>query len=376
MNYHEEQKVDSIKKLRKLSYELPPFLAEYFRGIELNTAERTRLGYAHDLKIFFHYLVSEVPAFEGKAVGHLTADDLNKVTAGDIEGFLNYVSYYTADPDSDAEPQEYQNGEKGKARKLAAVRSMFKFFYKKQVVSADPAALVSTPKIHDKNIIRLDAGEIARLLDQVESGEKLSDRQQQYHKLTQLRDVALITTLLGTGMRISECVGLDIDDVDFDNNGLRIIRKGGNEAVVYFGGEVRKALLDYLAERKQQDTVKGHENALFLSMQKKRMSVRAIELLVDKYSKTITTLKHITPHKLRSTYGTALYNETGDIYLVADVLGHKDVNTTRKHYANMDENRRRAAANAVVLRDEELAAMKDVNPTVEIEHKKSSDEGK
>ncbi len=360
MTYHEEQKKDTLQKLRKLIFELPLFCSDYFAGIELKTQERTRLGYARDLKIFFRYLSEEVLAFDGIKPDAFTLADLEKVSPENIEGFLTYLSYYS-NVDGD-EVEEHQNGEKGKARKLAAVRSLFKYFYQKGKISGDPAMLVSTPKIHEKNIIRLDAGEIARLLDQVESGEKLTARQQSYHQYTQLRDVALITTLLGTGMRISECVGLDISDVDFDNNGLRIIRKGGNESVVYFGNEVRKALKDYMTERKQMSPLPGHENALFLSMQNKRLSVRAIQLLVDKYSKTITTLKHISPHKLRSTYGTALYNETGDIYLVADVLGHKDVNTTRKHYARMEEERRRSAANAVTLRDEELARQTDINP--------------
>jgi site-specific recombinase XerD len=97
--------------------------------------------------------------------------------------------------------------------------------------------------------------------------------------------------------------------------------------------------------------VEGHEDALFLSMQNKRITVRAVENLVKKYSSTVTSLKKITPHKLRSTYGTSLYRETGDIYLVADVLGHKDVNTTRKHYAALEEDRRRKAAKAVTLRE-------------------------
>ena len=91
---------------------------------------------------------------------------------------------------------------------------------------------------------------------------------------------------------------------------------------------------------------------LFLSIQNRRITVRAVENLVKKYAKTVTTLKKITPHKLRSTFGTNLYNETGDIYLVADVLGHKDVNTTRKHYAAMQDANRRKAARIIHLREE------------------------
>lgn len=87
-------------------------------------------------------------------------------------------------------------------------------------------------------------------------------------------------------------------------------------------------------------------------MQKKRIGVRAVEKLVKKYASQVTTLKKISPHKLRSTYGTTLYRETGDIYLVADVLGHSDVNTTKKHYAQQSDDNRRRAARIVKLREE------------------------
>ena len=163
--------------------------------------------------------------------------------------------------------------------------------------------------------------------------------------------MALLTLLLGTGIRVSECVGIDIDDIDFKTNGIRVHRKGGYNTTVYFPDEVRTALINYLEDRKLKIPEEGSENALFLSMQNKRITVRAVENLVKKYSRNVTTLKKITPHKLRSTFGTNLYKESGDIYLVADVLGHKDVNTTRKHYAAQDDENRRRAANMVKLRE-------------------------
>ena len=196
--------------------------------------------------------------------------------------------------------------------------------------------------------------EVAALLDFIEAGgDDMSEHQKNYLKKTRVRDLAIITLLLGTGVRVSECVGLDLNDVDFRNNAIRVMRKGGNEMFVYFGDEVENALKNYIDERKNTAALPGSENALFLSSQRKRISVKAVENLVKKFSKHITTTKHITPHKLRSTYGTALYQETGDIYLVADVLGHKDVNTTKKHYAAMSDMRRRKAANAVTLREQE-----------------------
>ncbi len=222
------------------------------------------------------------------------------------------------------------------------------------MIEKNPAVLVPLPKLHEKEIIRLDADEVAILLDQVEDGTGLTKAQQRFHKVTKTRDVAILTLLLGTGIRVSECVGLDIGDVDFKNNGIKIRRKGGYEAIIYFGEEVENALQDYIDERFHIIPQSGHENALFLSIQNRRISVRAVENMVKKYSSTVTSLKKITPHKLRSTYGTSLYRETGDIYLVADVLGHKDVNTTKKHYAALEDERRRYAADKVRLREKEL----------------------
>ena len=191
-------------------------------------------------------------------------------------------------------------------------------------------------------------------MDYVESaGSTLSGQALKYYEKTRDRDLAILTLLLGTGIRVSECVGLDLTDVDFKNNGITVTRKGGNQMVVYFGNEVAEALKQYMqGDRKVLSPLPGHENALFLSTQRRRMGVQAVENMVKKYSRQVTPNKKITPHKLRSTYGTSLYRETGDIYLVADVLGHKDVNTTKKHYAAIDENRRRQAASAVKLRED------------------------
>ena len=225
--------------------------------------------------------------------------------------------------------------------------------FKRQIISKNPTLLVEMPKMHEKAIIRLDTDEIAMLLDYVDhGGDNLTGQRKAYFEKTKNRDLAILTLLLGTGIRVSECVGLDLQDIDFKNNGITVTRKGGNQMVVYFGEEVENALKTYLyTTRKQTIPLSGHENALFLSTQRKRMGVQAVENMVKKYAREVTPNKKITPHKLRSTYGTALYKETGDIYLVADVLGHKDVNTTKKHYAAIDEDRRRQAAGAVKLRE-------------------------
>ena len=231
----------------------------------------------------------------------------------DIEEYLEYLKYY-----KDESGIIHTNNDRGLHRKLAALRSFFNYYYKREILKNNPTVVLDMPKT--------------------------------YFLKNKTRNLALFTLLLGTGIRVSECVGLDIEDIDFKNNRIKIIRKGGKEDFVYFNDEVTEALYDYYAERINIETKIGHEHAFFLSIQKRRMSVQSIEDLVKDCAKHVTTIKHITPHKLRSTYGTNLYRETGDIYLVAEVLGHNDVNTTRKHYAAMEEDRKRKAASAVKLR--------------------------
>lgn len=344
--YHEQVNIKNEVHLRSQLDALPEFCKEYFIGMEQRTSSRTRIAYAYDLGIFFHYLRDRNPYFGKMDFSKWKVKDLDFITPTDIEEYLSYLKYYVKDG------KEFTNDERGIARKLACLRSFYNYYFRKEVIEKNPAALVQMPKRHDKAIIRFDIDEVVHFLDEVEDGTKLTDKQKTFHEKTKKRDLAMMTLLLGTGIRVSECVGLNIDDIDFNNNGIKIHRKGGTETVVYFGDEVRTALLSYLEERKSIIPNEGSSDAVFISMQNRRISVRAVENLVKKYARLVTTLKNITPHKLRSTYGTNLYKETGDIYLVADVLGHKDVNTTKKHYAALEDERRRKAAKAVHLRKE------------------------
>lgn len=346
-SYFEERTISSLERIRKIADNLPYYVEEFFVGIENRTTPLTRLNYAYDLRIFFDFLSRKV--FRGKKeVLDISIEDLDKLAASDIELFLSYLSHYTING------KEESCTERGKSRKLATIRSFFKFFFNKGVLTANVAAKVAMPKLHDKEIVRLESdgkiNEIAAIINTADTGNGLSAKQQQFHKKTRIRDVAILTLFLGTGIRISELVGLNTEDIDFNSNAFVVTRKGGNRTILYFGDEVKAALEEYLAERNGDDAVKN-EPALFLSLRKKRISTREVQDLVKKYAKIVSPLKKITPHKLRSTFGTNLYRETGDIYVVADVLGHKDVNTTKKHYAAISDDIRKRAVKSVKLRD-------------------------
>lgn len=343
--YNEQINKEIIVKMRGILHELPKFCGIFFNGIDATTLPRTKLGYAYDLRIFFNYIIENNPKYKSYEMCNLPLELLEELNTLDLEEYMNYLKLYEKDN------IEYTNNEQGLKRKFSALRAMYNYFFSREMIKDNPAVKVKMPRIHEKDIVRLEPNEIAQLLDEVESGNSLSKKQKQYHNKTKVRDLAILTLLLGTGLRVSECVGIDINDINFDICGVKVRRKGGKESVVYFGEEVMEALLSYSEERMHMIPMEGHDNAFFLSSQLKRIGVRTVENLVTKYASLVTNIKHITPHKLRSTYGTALYKETGDIYLVADVLGHSDVNTTRRHYAAQEDERRRRARNAVTLRE-------------------------
>lgn len=353
-DYYVERNNKNLEKIDELLENgLPSFCYDYFLGIDSQTSALTRLNYAYDLKIFFYFLTQK--KFRKKTVQEITLEDLENVTSTDIEYFLSYLSHYTY------EGKEHNCNERAKARKLSSVRAMFKYFFNKNYISVDNAAKVSTPKLHEKPIIRLDSDEVYDILGVAESGDGLSNHQKFYHEQNKVRDAAILTLFLGTGIRISELVGLNNDDLNFKDNSFIVTRKGGSESILYFDEYVAAALkryLDYKEEKKQTDkAILQDSDALFLTYNKngmKRITVRAVENLVQKYARIVSPLKKISPHKLRSTYGTQLYKATGDIYIVADVLGHRDVNTTRKHYAAIsDDNRRGVAGKVKLQRDDE-----------------------
>ncbi len=343
-NYYLQRNNKNIETLNRILEEsLPLFCQDYFLGIDSQTSALTRLNYAHDLKIFFYFL-QEIKFKNSKIVKDFTLEDLERVTSNDIEYFLGYLSHYRYSG------KDHNCNERAKARKLSSVRAMFKYFFNKGYISVNNSAKVATPKLHDKPIIRLDAEEIYNIIDVAESGTGLSNHQKSYHVKNRVRDCAILMLFLGTGIRISELVGLNNDDINFKDNSFIVTRKGGSKSILFFDDEVAESLKTYIEYKEQINGFKSKSEALFLSNNSNRLTVRAVENIVHKYAKIVSPLKKISPHKLRSTYGTQLYKATGDIYIVADVLGHKDVNTTRKHYAAINEENRRAVAGKVKLK--------------------------
>lgn len=349
LDYHEQVAIKRNTRIRELLRELPEACSDYFRSIAQTTSALTRLAYAYDLRLFFQYLCAEQPDFAGQDIRTISVQQIGAITARQIHEFQDYLTQYIRSENDESETV-VNNHELGIMRKLCCVRSFFEFLFKNEEIPANIATLVPLPKLHEKPILYLEPHEVEKMLAVADNGQGLSDRQKAYMRSTKSRDKAILMLFLGTGIRVSELVGMDLDDVDFSINGFVVTRKGGNQSILYFPETVADALQEYLLERRCVEPLAGHENAFFLSLQRRRITQRAVENLVKKYALVAAPLKKkISPHKLRSTFGTSLYQSTGDIYLVADVLGHADVNTTRKHYAAMTDQHKREAAKRIQL---------------------------
>ena len=193
LSYHEQKDKENIIRLRGLIRDLPGFCADFFRGIEPRTSSRTRIAYAYDLHIFFDFLHKENPALKQIAITDLSLDLLDQLSVTDFEEYMEYLKYRFNDKN-----QEIMNKERGIMRKISSLKSFYNYFYRNERIKNNPAALVRLPKIHEKEIIRLDIDEVALLLDEVEQGENLTEKQKAYHNKTKLRDLAIMTLLLGT----------------------------------------------------------------------------------------------------------------------------------------------------------------------------------
>lgn len=338
-----------MQKIGSYLADLPEYCYDFFTGMELSTSSLTRLNYAMDLSIFYDY-ISRFVLNKDKA--DITLKDLDSLEARHIESYLSYLSYYTVGD------KVFRNAENGKARKLASIRSFFRYLFNHDLISKNVVSKVPTPKLHTKGIVRLEGDEVEKLLDAVWEPSTFSARQRNYNKNTKVRDNAIVTLFLGTGIRVSELVGLNVEDFDFQQNAFKVTRKGGNQTILYYPNDVKYALMEWLSLRETLP-IDQNEKAMFLSLQNRRICTRAVENIVRKFAYESTPLKKITPHKLRSTFGTNLYRETNDIYIVADILGHKDVNTTKKHYAAISDDLRRNVAKKVRIYDEDQAHLDD-----------------
>lgn len=333
MSGHKITETRYIDKANSLMEKLPGYVKNYIRAIHNRTSPRTNYEYVKDIQMFLSYVKDRYDLEE------VSLEFLQDLPKNVYEDYFEYLEHYENDLG------EVTNGRRSLSRKMSALKAFFKYLYTNELINTYEISKIPQPKVPKKEIIKMDKAETSDFLNAVKGNAPMTKKQREYHDLQEKRDLAIVYLMLSSGIRVSECSELDLTDVDLNKACVYITRKGGNEAIVYFSDEASAYLSDYIDWRKSYEKVDKDEKALFLSSRNTRLSVRSIEVIIKKYAASSLPGKHITPHKLRATYATQLYEETGDIYLVAESLGHKDVSTTKNHYANLSDKRKEANRN-------------------------------
>lgn len=339
-------------RIEALLSELPDFCSEFMFAISAAKPGSTRYGYLIDIKVFLEFMTRKIPKYKNTTVAEIPFEALAALTPVQMDMYMNYLNSYESDG------RRYHNTDSGKLRKVASLSSMFKFFLRRGRIQTNPTIYIERPTVKKIEKIVLTDDEVDKLLTDIESGTNLTPAQLRTHPRKRYRDLAIVILLLATGIRVSELVGLNLSDVYFDNPEVddegnivyraRVIRKRGKIENVDFNEACMMSIKRYLdEERPNLLKASGNESepALFLSLKGTRLATNSVEHMVNVYSKGSIPLKNITPHKFRKTRGTNLYRETGDIQLVADVLGHDSVEVTSRHYILTDEDRKKNTAN-------------------------------
>lgn len=353
-NYIDSKASQNELKIAELLTFLPKFCHDYIISISGFTKPLTQLAYLQRIQFFLYWLLDNNIYFSKKyaEIKDFTIDDINQLKKIDFEEFFYHISIYGAMrkekileanhtsqniiPTKTATRNNY----------LSALKSLYTYFLDNEYISNAPVLRIRQRTLDKHQVIALDNYQINQIMDVINHGSsQMSDRQEYNRGKTYIRDKAIYTLALNTGIRVSELVSLDIGDIDFRRHCFNIIRKRGKEDTVYFSDSVEAALLDWL-EIRPQFLSDQNEQALFLSTQgsKKglRLSVRSVEILVKKYAKIGAPEigSKITPHKLRSSYATKIIEKTGgDINYAKNVLGHENITTTT-HYIKDNEKQK------------------------------------
>lgn len=337
-DFYSQTKSKYLDKLESILEDFPECAKAFIYSKSSSYKASTRFRYCEDLNVFFRFIVDALPSASAYSVKELPTKLIAEIKPETIDHFMNYIERY------EYNGVYYHNDQAAKKRKLATLRSFYKFMFSRGLAASNPASLVDSPKLDKKDIIALNHDDREAVIESVKNGADLTVAELKKHAKKSVRDTAIIYLLLGTGIRVSELVGLDLNDVNLKEHRINIIRKGGNQDHVYFNDEVCEMLEAYmLGERKTIMPEERDAKALFISQKMTRISVSAVERLVKKYARGTQYGDRVTPHKLRSSFATAAVYEN-DLSAVAAALGHQSSSTTAKYYTKVSEEAKRRVA--------------------------------
>jgi integrase/recombinase XerC len=266
---------------------------DYLR-YERNASAHTIAGYRRDLGQFLYYIEAR-------------ESSLRKVDHVLIRGFL-------------AQLHERKLKKSTSARKLAAIRSFFRYGVKRKWFADNPARMVATPKQEKHVPSFLSEQEMATFLEVPQSGRPLD-----------LRDRAILELLYASGIRVSELVGINLEDISLRERLIRVRGKGKKERLVPFGRVAAECLTDYLRVRPELVQDRVGETSLFLNYQGRRITPRSVERIVDKYIRRTAVRRKISPHSLRHSFASHLLGRGADLRAIQELLGHESLATTQKY---------------------------------------------
>lgn len=327
---------DIFLQCEELEKQMPGFLRGFFAYLKGNVLPMTRLAYLHDVRFFLQYIVCETDLTAAEDIKQIKLEDLQQVQSVDVNMFIDYCRKYKIETDKAV--YLYENSNKTLARKKSSVSVLFKYLYRdglveKNITDGFDPIRVSRPG--EREIKALQDDEVMIMLDAVSSGTGLTDRERVYWEKTKLRDKAILILFVTYGLRLSELQQLNISSFNFGRGEFKIFRKRGKESIMPLNKSATEVINDYIQlERPSEDKISQEEDkdALFLSLQGKRMTERQIRELVKKYTSIAlhTSRKGgYSPHKLRATAATSLIGRGNSIYDVAALLDHEQVTTTQ-----------------------------------------------
>ena len=337
---------DIYLECEEIENQLPKFLRGFFSYLKGNVLPATRLAYLHDIRFFFRYLIEETDLTQADTTDKIKLSDLEQVKAVDVNMFIDYCRKYKVDT-GDA-IYIYENSNKSLARKKSSVSVMFKQLYRDELLSkniTDGFDPIRVPKPGEREIKALQDDEVMIMLDAVSNGTGLTDHERSYWEKTKKRDKAILILFLTYGLRLSELQQLNVSSFNFNRGEFKIYRKRGKESIMPLNNSATSVIHDYIDNERASDSSldDDHKDALFLSLQGRRMTERQIRELVKKYTSIAlkTTRKAgYSPHKLRATAATSLIGRGNSIFDVAALLDHEQVTTTQL-YARQKMNVKR-----------------------------------
>ena len=317
-------------------YGFPEILKDYAShtvAIKGNS-EKTVCEYLLDLRTFFRFTIMKESGqdlseeeFEKLSIKGISLDDIKKVTESTIIEYLMYANLSRS------------NSPTTKMRKLSSLRSFFSYVYsKKHLIDSNPTADIDSPKKAKTLPKYLTVDEAVHLLNTIRSDAESK---------TVVRDFAIITLFLNTGMRLSELVGLNLQSFDSNLTQVKVLGKGNKERVIYLNDSARRAVEDYIKIRLNHKYIRTDDNAFFLSGREQRISAKTVQWMVYRYLNLAGFKdKKLSVHKLRHTAATLMYQSGKvDIRILKDILGHEQLNTTQIYTHVVDRNLEDAVSN-------------------------------